>query len=386
MKKRVCVLTGTRAEYGLLKWLMKDIQLSKKLSLQLIVTGAHLSPEHGNTFYEIEEDGFKIDKKCDILLNSDSPLAVSKSFGLGVIGISEALSNLKPDILVLLGDRYEVLSAACAALLNKIPIAHLHGGEATEGLIDEAIRHSVTKISHLHFVSTETYRNRVIQLGEKPDFVKNVGALGIDGIKRQKLLSKKELEHSIDFKFQKRNLILTFHPVTLEKATSKKHIKHVLGALEDMKDLGLIITMPNSDPDSKIIFETLKEFSQDNKLSKTYSSLGQLNYLSCLQYVDGVIGNSSSGLIEVPSFNKGTINIGKRQQGRISGDTVIHCEPIESEIKIALEKLFSNKFKKSITSSSNPYGNGGSSKKIVQELESLSLDNILFKEFNDIEI
>ena len=311
---------------------MDGIQKSENLQLQTIATGMHLSPEFGLTISEIEKDGFYIDRKVEMLLSSDTASGITKSIGIGMIGFADALDDLNPDLILVLGDRFEIFSASTAAMIKRIPIAHLHGGESTEGLIDEPIRHSITKMAHLHFVAINEYKNRVIQLGENPNRVFLVGGLGIDNILKLKLLNKKELESSINFKFGKKNLLVTFHPVTFEKNSSLNQFNELLMALKKLHDTNIIFTMPNSDTDGRIIFKLIEDFVKNNPNSKSYTSLGQLNYLSCLKYIDGVIGNSSSGLLEVPSFKIGTINIGDRQRGRIKADSVIDCKPNEKSI------------------------------------------------------
>ncbi len=383
--KKICVITGTRAEYGLLKWVMKGIKDSSKLDLQIIATGMHLSPEFGLTYKEIKDDNFKINKKVEMLISSDTPAGISKSIGLGLIGFSDALLELNPDAILVLGDRYEILSASIASMVSRIPIIHLHGGEATEGLIDEPIRHSISKMSHLHFVAADEYRNRVIQLGENPDRVFTVGGLGLDGIKNTKLLNKKDLQSSINFKFNSKNLLVTFHPVTLEHSTSEKQMIELFSAIDVLKNTNIIFTMPNSDTDGRILFKMIKNYVDKNDNCKVYTSLGQKKYLSCLQYVDGVIGNSSSGIIEVPSFKKGTIDIGDRQRGRIKASSVIECEPNQMSISKAITKLYSNNFQNELMEVANPYGSGGASLKIVNFLEKTSFNDIIKKRFYDME-
>ena len=382
--KKICAVTGSRAEYGLLRWVMEGIKKSKLLNLQLIVTGMHLLPEFGLTANSIVNDGFNIDKKIEMLLSSDTPVGITKSMGIGLIGFAEALNELKPDLLLVLGDRFEILTAANAALLARIPIAHIHGGESTTGAIDEAIRHSITKMSHIHFVASRTYKNRVIQLGEHPDSVYTVGGLGIDNFIKLNLLDKNSLEKEIEFKLKKINLLITFHPVTLENNTSKYQMRELLCSLTDLQETGLIFTMPNADTDSKVLFEMIQDFVQKNKNAKVFSSLGQLRYLSCIKYVDAVIGNSSSGLIEVPYLKKPTINIGDRQKGRLKADTIIDCNPERLSINNAIKKAFSNDFKSKIKDSINPYGNGGGSEKIVKIIEGYNLNDILKKNFYEI--
>ena len=384
MKRKVCVVTGSRADYGLLRWVIQEIKDSAALQLQLVATGMHLSPEFGLTYREIEADGFAIDRKVEMLLSSDSARGVAKSLGLGVIGFADALAELKPDLLLLLGDRFEVLSAACAALVARIPIAHLHGGEKTEGAFDDAIRHSLTKMSHLHFVATEDYRRRVIQLGEAPERVHTVGGLGIDVIARTKLLGREALEKEIGFSFGPRNLLVTFHPGTLERASAASQMQALLGALAKLKDTHLIFTFPNADTDGRALIPMIEEFAARHPGARVYKSLGQVRYLSCLKLVDGVVGNSSSGLLEAPTFQKGAVNIGARQLGRLSAASVIDCEPSESAIAAALQKLYSAEFVRTLSSVRNPYGDNGASKKVVQALENVSLDGLVQKSFHDI--
>lgn len=384
MTRKVCVVTGTRAEFGLLRYLMNDIQNAPDLQLQTIATGMHLSPEFGLTYREIEEAGFQIDAKVEMLLSADTAAAITKSMGLGLIGLADAYERLTPDIIVLLGDRFEIFSAAAAALIAGIPIAHLHGGETTEGAFDEAIRHSITKMSHLHFVAAEEYRQRVIQLGESPDRVFNVGGLGIDAIKRITLLSKEELEASLDFTFQERNLLVTFHPATLDSGGSAQQMQELLNALHELKDTGLIFTMPNADTGGRELAQMVDDFVSVHSNSRVYSSLGQLRYLSCMKYVDGVVGNSSSGLAEAPSMGIGTVNIGDRQKGRLAASSVIHCEPTRKMITDAVITLFSPAFKENLRNTLNPYGRGGASQKIVEVLDKHPLEKLMKKHFHNL--
>lgn len=387
MKRKICIITGARAEYGLLYWLMKEIQNDPDIELQLIATGMHLSPEFGLTYRQIEKDGFKIDKEIEILLSSDTPVGISKSMGLGMIGLSEAYANLKPDILVLLGDRFEILSAATAAMIARIPIAHLHGGETTEGAFDEAIRHSITKMSHLHFTATEEYRRRVIQLGEEPGRVFNVGGLGIDNIKKLKLMSREEFEDSINFKLGPKNLMITFHPVTLENATAGEQFQNLLYALDEVENTRFIFTKPNADTEGRVIIKIIDEYVNVRKnrhKAIAFVNLGQLRYLSAMQFVDGVVGNSSSGLAEAPTFKIGTINIGDRQRGRIKADSVIDCKPTKDSILTAFQKLYSMEFQEKLRNIKNPYGEGGAAKKIKKVLKEKDLTDILKKQFYNI--
>lgn len=385
--RKICVITGTRAEYGLLYWVMKSIKKDPKLNLQLIVTGMHLSTEFGMTYKQIQDDGFNIDKKVEILLSSDTPVSISKSMGIGMISYSEAYDELKPDIVLVLGDRFEIFSAVSAAMIARIPVAHCHGGEATEGLIDESIRHSITKMSHIHFCSTNEYKKRIIQLGESPKLVHNVGALGIENINKLSLLSKVDLENSISFKLNgDLNFLVTFHPVTLENSTSSEQVFQLLQALDLIENCKIIFTKSNSDTDGRIINEIIEDYVIKNpKKSICYTSLGQVRYLSLLKHVDCVIGNSSSGLIEVPSFKIATVNIGDRQRGRISGASVINCLPIKNKILDAIKKAISKNFKTELLSKSkNPYGEGNSSDFIIDKLKNVDLKNILKKTFYDL--
>jgi len=382
--KKVCVITGTRAEYGLLYWLMKEIVADNELELQLIVTGMHLSPEFGLTYKEIEKE-FKIDKKIEMLLSSDTSIGISKSMGLAQISFSEAYEELKPDIVVVLGDRYEIFSATSAAMIANIPLAHLHGGETTEGAFDESIRHCITKMSHLHFTATDEYKNRVIQLGEHPNRVFNVGGMGIENIKRLKLLTRDEFEESIDFKLNKKNILVTFHPVTLENSTAKEEFQELLDAIDELKDTNIIFTKANSDTDGRIINQMIDEYvSKESNKSICFTSLGQLRYLSALQYVNAMVGNSSSGLLEAPSFKIGTINIGDRQKGRKKANSIIDCEPNKKSIKKAFKKLYFLEFQNSLVNVKNPYGDGCSSQKIIKEIKKVDLKNILKKSFYDL--
>ena len=384
-KRKICVVTGTRAEYGLLYWLMKEIHADPDLELQLIVTGMHLSPEFGLTYKEIEKDGFFIDKKIEMLLSSDTSIGISKSMGMAQISFAEAYDELKPDIIVVLGDRYEIFSAATAAMIARLPIAHIHGGETTEGAFDEAIRHSITKMSHLHFTAAEEYRKRVIQLGEHPSRVFNVGGMGIENIKRLKLLNKKELEESINFKFGIKNILVTFHPVTLDNSTSKEQFQELLDAIDELKDTKIIITKANCDAGGRIINEMIDDYVASNPdKSVSFTSLGQLRYLSALQYVDAVVGNSSSGLIEAPSFKIGTINISDRQKGRIKAKSVLDCKPEKNAIKDTFSKYYSPEFQNSLKNVTNPYGDGVASKQIINELKKVHLLDIIKKSFYEL--
>jgi GDP/UDP-N,N'-diacetylbacillosamine 2-epimerase (hydrolysing) len=384
MSRKICVVTGTRAEYGLLSWLMQGIKADASLTLQVIATGMHLSPEFGLTYRDMEADGFRIDRKVEMLTSSDTPVGIAKSMGLGMIGFADALSELRPDLIVLLGDRFEIFAATAAALVARIPVAHLHGGEATEGAFDEALRHSITKMSHLHFVAAEEYRRRVIQLGEQPEHVFLVGGLGIDNIKRLKLLTRSELEASLDFKLGAKNLLITFHPVTLETASATVQMQELLAALAELDDTQLIFTLPNADTDGRELIKMVGQFVAQHANARAYTSLGQLRYLSCISQVDGVVGNSSSGLLEAPTFKKGTINIGDRQKGRLQAASVLNCEPTRGSISAALAKLYSPTFQRSLNQIINPYGTGGAMAKVLEVIKNFPLDRLIKKVFHDI--
>jgi GDP/UDP-N,N'-diacetylbacillosamine 2-epimerase (hydrolysing) len=384
VRRKICVVTGTRAEYGLLRWVMEGIREARGLELQVVATGMHLSSEFGLTYRDIEKDGFRIDRQVEMLLSSDTPSGLTKSMALGLIGFSEVFAQLQPDMVLVLGDRFEIFSAAAAAMVGRIPVGHLHGGEATEGLIDEPIRHSITKMSHLHFVAAEEYRQRVIQLGEHPDRVFLVGGLGVDSIKKLPLMDRPTLEASLGFQLGPRSLLVTFHPVTLEKATSAQQMTELLAALSMLERTHLLFTMPNADTDSRVLFDMIEKFVARHPNARAYTSLGQMRYLSCLQHVDAVVGNSSSGLTEAPSFAKGTINIGDRQRGRLKADSVIDCAPERTAIAAAMKQLYSPSFQKKLATVRNPYGDGGASRRVVDVLATVPLEDIIKKRFFDL--
>lgn len=382
MIRKICIVTGTRAEFGLLRWLMQEIQHEPELELQVLATGMHLSPEFGLTYREIEQAGFLINAKVEMLLSADTATAVTKSMGLGLISYADAYERLAPDLIVVLGDRFEIFAATAAALIAGIPVAHLHGGETTEGAFDEAIRHSITKMSHLHFVAAEEYRRRVIQLGEQPERVFLVGGLGIDAIKRIKLLDRETLEETLGFKFGPRNLLITFHPVTLEgQISSGQQMAELLAALGELDDTHLLFTMPNADTGGRELAAMVNQFAATRQNVRVYTSLGQLRYLSCMKYVDAVVGNSSSGLAEAPSMGIATINIGDRQKGRLSASSVINCEPTQQSISRALSTVFDPSFRSTLMSTKNPYGSAGASEKIVKIVKNHELKNLLKKSF-----
>ena len=383
MNRKICIITGTRAEYGLLRWVMQGIKADPELTLQIIATGMHLSPEFGLTYREIEQDGFQIDRKVEMLTSSDTPVGIAKSMGLGLIGFADALNDLHPDLIVVLGDRFEIFSAVSAALVARIPVAHLHGGEATEGLIDEAIRHSITKMSHLHFVAAEEYRQRVIQLGEQPDQVFLVGGLGADNISRLKLLDREALQQSLGFELGQKSLLVCFHPATLETNTAAQQMAELLAALAELRNTQLVFTMPNADTDGRVLVQLIEHFVGQHANTRAYTSLGQLRYLSSMAHVDGVVGNSSSGLLEAPSFQKGTINIGDRQRGRLQAASVINCEPTRQSITSALGHLYSANFQSGLSKVISPFGEGGASNAIVAKIKSIPLSGVLKKRFYD---
>jgi GDP/UDP-N,N'-diacetylbacillosamine 2-epimerase (hydrolysing) len=384
MSRKICVVTSSRADYGLLRWVMQGIKDDPELNLQIIATGMHLSPTFGLTYRVIEEDGFRVDAKVEILGSSDSPATIAESMGRALAGTAKAFSELKPDLVVVLGDRFEIFAATAAALVTKIPVAHLHGGETTIGAFDEAFRHSITKMSHLHFVATDEYRSRVLQLGENPKNVYLVGGVGIDSIKSLPLLSKEDFENHLGTKLHTKSLLITFHPVTLDSDSPEQQMKELLAALSHLHDTTLIFTMPNADTGGRMLIKMIEEFVGQNENAKMFISLGQLNYLSCISHVDGVVGNSSSGLTEVPTFKKGTINVGDRQMGRIQASSVINCEPKEKDIKRAIETLYSHDFKSNLATTINPYGEGGASARIVKALKEASLEGIVKKTFYDL--
>ena len=381
-RRKICIVTGTRAEYGLLYWIMKGIQNDPALDLQIIVTGMHLSPEFGLTFQEIINDGFFINNKVEMLLSGDRPSAISKSTGLGMIGFADAFEELKPDIVTLLGDRYELLAAAATALFANIPIAHISGGETTTGAFDEAIRHSITKMGWWHFVAAKEYKKRVIQLGEDPNRVHHVGSISIDNIKKTKLLNKTNLEKLLGLKFKKKNLIMTYHPVTLEKESSKNNLQSLLNVLDKLNDTYIIFTEPNADTDNRIIKRMIKKLVLSHKKNSiSFASMGRLNYLSALQFVDGVIGNSSSGLTEAPTFKIGTINIGDRQNGRLKADSIIDCTSEEESIFDAVKTLYSSQFQNNLKKINNPYGVDNTTEKIISVLKNSKIPKNLKKKF-----
>lgn len=374
--KRIGIMTGTRAEYGLLKSLMQEINKDNDLELYLIVSGMHLSPEFGMTYKEIEEDGFQINAKVEMLLSSDSPAGISKSIGLGVIGFADEFQRADLDMLILLGDRYEALSAAICAMVMRIPIAHLHGGELTEGAIDEGIRHSITKMSYLHFTSTEEYRRRVIQLGENPERVFCVGAIGVENIKKINLMTKEELEKSIHFEIDENTVVVTYHPVTLENNTVEEQFLNLLKVLDRNPKIRMIFTKANADTNGRIVNELIDKYAaQNSERACAFMSLGQKRYLSALKYCRIVIGNSSSGIIEAPSFGKPIINIGDRQKGRICADSVINCGYTQQEIQQAMETALTEEFENKARNCRNPYEKENTAANIISVIKDYLLND-----------
>jgi GDP/UDP-N,N'-diacetylbacillosamine 2-epimerase (hydrolysing) len=374
--KRIGIMTGTRAEYGLLKSLMQEINKDNDLELYLIVSGMHLSPEFGMTYKEIEEDGFQINAKVEMLLSSDSPAGISKSIGLGVIGFADEFQRANLDMLILLGDRYEALSAAICAMVMRIPIAHLHGGELTEGAIDEGIRHSITKMSYLHFTSTEEYRRRVIQLGENPERVFCVGAIGVENIKKINLMTKEELERSIHFEIDENTVVVTYHPVTLENNTVEEQFLNLLKVLDRNPKIRMIFTKANADTNGRIVNELIDKYAaQNSERACAFMSLGQKRYLSALKYCRIVIGNSSSGIIEAPSFGKPIINIGDRQKGRICADSVINCGYTQQEIQQAMETALTEEFENKARNCRNPYEKENTAANIISVIKDYLLND-----------
>jgi UDP-N-acetylglucosamine 2-epimerase (non-hydrolysing)/GDP/UDP-N,N'-diacetylbacillosamine 2-epimerase (hydrolysing) len=375
--KKICIITGTRAEYGLLSRVMRLIKEDADLQLQIIATNMHLSVEHGETYKEIEADGFSIDRKIPILSSSDAANATAKSVGTGVIGFANAYEDLKPDMIMVLGDRYEILAAVSAALFYKIPVVHLHGGEITEGAYDDAIRHAITKMSHLHFTSTEEYRRRVIQMGESPETVFYVGALGCENIRQVPLMSKEELEKSLNFSLDKNTILVTFHPVTMETGTAETQFKELLSAIDTFDNLRIIFTMPNSDTDGLIIMNLIKEYvAQNSEKAAWFTSLGMRRYLSTLQYIGAVVGNSSSGIIEVPSFHIPTLNIGDRQKGRIAPASVLYCNPEKADIIEKLTTIMQPDFVEYFKNIKNPYDKPDTAREIVRIIKQQKINTV----------
>ena len=385
MKRKICVVSTSRADYGLLFWLLKEIEKSRFLELSLLLSGSHLEERFGLTYKEVQRD-FKHFYKVPLGLENDDETALCLAFSAGVAGFSKVLEQIKPDIMVLLGDRYEMLSAGVAGMLSSVPLAHIHGGESTQGAIDEGIRHALTKMSHIHFCATSLYKRRIIQLGENPARVYNVGGLGVENIKRLELLGKKDFENSIGFKLGKKNILVTFHPQTIEKKSASKEFSQILNALDSLKDTHFIFTGANADNGGKIINEMAQSYCLKNQEKAIFvMSLGQLRYLSAIKHADIVLGNSSSGISEAPSLKKATINIGNRQKGRIKAPSIIDTKCDKSKILKAIKKAYSKDFQAKLKSVKNPYDSGFASKKIIKVLENIKLNGILQKKFYDLD-
>lgn len=383
--KKICIVTATRAEYGLLKPLMHKLKKSDQFELQVVATGAHLSPEFGLTYRFIESDGFQINDKVEMLLSSDTPTGIVKSMGLAQIGFADIFNRLLPDAIIILGDRYEMLSVASAAAIFTIPIIHLHGGEITEGAYDDAIRHAISKLSAIHFTSTEEYRQRLIQMGEQPTHVHNVGAIGLDNIIDLPLMSREELENSLGIVFKKYNYQVTFHPETLSDISSEEQFGILLQAIRQQKDSYFIFTKANADTNGRVINQMIDQFVNENSaISSAYNSLGSLRFLSTVKMCDAIVGNSSSGIIEAPSLGTATINIGDRQKGRTQANSVVNCKVDLEEILEAFQKITDSTFKKSLKRLQNPYGQGGTSDKILQALSHVDFIDLKIKKFHNI--
>lgn len=381
--RKICIVTGTRAEYGLLYWLMKEVQTDPDLHLQLIATGMHLSPEFGLTYRVIEDDGFVIDAKVEMLLSSDTPVGIAKSIGLGVIGFADALDRLKPDVMVVLGDRYEILAAVQAALVARIPVAHIHGGETTEGAIDESIRHAITKMSHLHFAAAEPYRKRIIQMGEHSDTVFNCGALGVENFKRLQLLDRAQLEQSINFELGSLCFLVTYHPATLGTVGTAEAMQSLLDALDNFKDARIIFTKPNSDTEGRVLGNMIDDYAgQHSGRVAVFTSMGQVRYLSALKNVDAVIGNSSSGIIEAPACHTPTVNIGNRQTGRLKADSIIDCDESTDSIVAAISEVLTPTFREMCKRNVSVYGYDNVAGRIKHCLKHVQLNTI--KRFSDL--
>jgi UDP-hydrolysing UDP-N-acetyl-D-glucosamine 2-epimerase len=385
MARKICVFTGTRAEYGHLFWLMKEIDTDPRLTLQLLVSGSHLAHAFGETWHQINDDGFRIDEKVDMQLGDDSPVGVARAMARGLAGCAEALDRLKPDILVVLGDRYEALAAAEAAMILRVPIAHIHGGEATEGAIDDVIRHAITKLAHVHFAAAEIYRERILQLGEPPERVFTVGAPGLDHIDKVKILSRTELEGDLGFRFGERNLLITYHPVTVHRASSTAAVRRLLDALDRRPEMHMVITRSNADVGGRAINAMIGDYERAHPSRViALSSLGQQRYLSVMAHADAVVGNSSSGIIEAPAMGKPAVNIGPRQQGRARAPSVIDCADDTEAILAAVECALSPHMRAKAAQRESPYGSGGASKRIKDVLATIEFDRLLAKEFHQL--
>ncbi len=381
---KICIVTGSRAEFFILKNLIKKLNKSKFFKDHVVITGSHLSKDFGNNLNQISSSKINVVRKLNLKINNDNESDISQYFSLGVKLFSNTLNKIKPDLLMILGDRYEIYAAAVAACFNRVPIAHIHGGERTEGVIDEALRHSITKLSHIHFVSTKEYYNRVRQLGENKNYIRNIGSLGVESLNNFKFLSRNQIEKKLKLKFRKKNILITYHSETLKsRSQNKKNIITILNSLKKMKNTTLIFTMPGADSNFKAIISEIKKFSKKNKNSFLFKSLGDELYFSICNQVDFMMGNSSSGIIEMPSYKKGTINIGNRQNGRVKAKSVIDIDCNEKKIKSKINFLYSKKFNQNLKKIKNPYDGGKSSDKIIKFLKKVNLEDILNKKFID---
>tara|TARA_Y100000590_G_C15607184_1_gene972407 strand:+ start:135 stop:1295 length:1161 start_codon:yes stop_codon:yes gene_type:complete len=383
---KICIITSTRADFGLLKNLIFKIKKNKKFKLKVIASGTHFSKKYGYTYNEIKDTKIKVDEKIICKFNSDNSQDISKVMSKCILDTSKLLKKLKPNLLIVLGDRYEILASTISSSLCRIPVAHIHGGEVTNGAIDDAFRHSITKMSHIHFVANIIYKERVIQLGENPKNVHIVGGLGVDSIAETNLISKAQLEKKLKINLNKKSFLINFHPETANKNTAQKHIKELLSALKTLKTVNLIFTMPGADLENRIIVDSIKKFCKNKKNTYFFKSLGQIKYFSLLKYIDAMIGNSSSGILEMPFFKKGTINIGDRQSGRVLSNSIINVKMRKNSIILAINKLFSKNFKRKIVNNNFLYGRPGASKKIVKILEKINLNNIRKKRFFDLNL
>lgn len=385
--RKICVITGTRAEFGLLSGLMRLIQQSEQTTLQVVATNMHLSERYGNTYREIEEAGFAIDYKVPMLNESgaDDSTATVKAMSRALAGFADAYDALQPDLIIVLGDRYEMLCAVETAMIKQIPVSHLYGGDVTSGAYDDAIRHSITKMSHLHFTSTEEYRKRVIQLGEQPERVFYVGALGVENIKRVSLMSKESVEQDLQFELTDLTILVTYHPVTLSDSNPLDDINALFEALDEHPELRVIFTMPNSDTGGKVIAEAIEQYAtQHTNRVRAYKSLGMRRYLSVMKYCTAVVGNSSSGIVETPSFHIPTLNIGSRQDGRIAATSVYNCATDKASISAGLDYILSPEFRAIASKAQNPYAKEGTAQAIFEVISTYPLEGIIKKKFYDL--
>ncbi|MCH4155205.1 MAG: UDP-N-acetylglucosamine 2-epimerase [Muribaculaceae bacterium] len=383
--KKICIVTGTRAEWGLLSGLAQALKKRDDVTLQIIATNTHLSPKFGNTYKEIEAAGFRIDYKVPMPVESDTPNGTVTAMSQCMAGMANAFDVLRPDMLIILGDRYEMLSTASAALIYRIPIAHISGGATSEGAYDEAIRHSITKMSHIHLTETEEYRQRVIQLGEDPKRVFNTGSIGVYNIKHVDFMPKEELEAELKTEIPEKSLLITFHPATLDSISPRVQCENLLNALDEHSDYKVIFTYPNSDTDGRVIIEMIEDYAirNPNRVA-VFQSLGMRRYLSTLHYVAAEVGNSSSGIVEVPSIGIPTLNIGIRQRGRIAAESVFTCGVTAGEISKGLDTVLSTRMRELARTVKNPYEQPDTINKMVKAICDTPLDGITLKKFYDL--